>query len=810
MSGTPTASPTVHVNHWSESQVADWLSTIGLSKYSKDFTNNGISGEVLVLLDDDALRDIGVATVGQRLSLLAAIYRLKLQFGIPIQEGDWVPKSLEHNDGFSSAAGVTSSPYLTSLLRQRDDRIRMLESHIYKLADYLSRFQQDFAGVCRHVGVKAPSAEAPISLVPHSRSGDLHGHSHTPSDGSAHSLSAFGSHSDATSSATSHPIDSPTGRNMPSVASPSRSGFASQASNNYHPGSGFKPPTLISGRTDANGTAPITPTTGQASASAQSAFAVNSGAEISPTQSTPSATPTTGVPTGGSSFSIHGPTGAISNNSPTRRNATGAHTSQPSSSLTSGFPTSATTTPASLKHAANAGSGSDGSRQAMTLGSTTKSGVNGGSSSSSSDNNPYKSFRVTLDDPCHKVLPAALKKYKIIDDWRMYALFICYGNTERCLSYDEKPLLLFQKLKENNQSPVFMLRHIRDVKSPIAIANAKAAAKKEQPTPKKGGVLRTDGRRVITGAPPAGAAISRVGSPQETGPATELPAQAKANKTYAVAIYPYVSERNDEFDVGVGDTFVVLNKAKGWWVVQRDTKGDGTGDVVYSVPNDDDGEIEQLRSVGSSGSDGTSYRAEIASGWVPAGCLLETSKPLKSIVAPANGGPLGRARSGSTSNSGPSTPTVATTAEAKRTEVARASIPPALITSTSTPGIMLMDYKSNEDNLDLRKDDRLRVFKRYNHWSYCVQEGEAHARGWVPSWYIGKLSSSGSASNSRDTQASKSSLSTGTKLSPTKLAGSGETGSAGAGAAPALADASLSSDTNEPQQSQQGQGTGAP
>lgn len=40
-----------------------------------------------------------------------------------------------------------------------------------------------------------------------------------------------------------------------------------------------------------------------------------------------------------------------------------------------------------------------------------------------------KSFRVTLEDPCWKVLPAALKKYKINDDWRLYALFICYDNT---------------------------------------------------------------------------------------------------------------------------------------------------------------------------------------------------------------------------------------------------------------------------------------------------------------------------------------------------------------------------------------------
>jgi hypothetical protein len=92
---------------------------------------------------------------------------------------------------------------------------------------------------------------------------------------------------------------------------------------------------------------------------------------------------------------------------------------------------------------------------------------------------------VTLEDPCWKVLPAALKKYKINDDWKQYALFICFGNTgeygiksprwrwaglgvwaeltlliERCLSYDEKPLMLFQKLKEGGQKPVFMLRHI--------------------------------------------------------------------------------------------------------------------------------------------------------------------------------------------------------------------------------------------------------------------------------------------------------------------------------------------------------------
>ena len=56
------------------------------------------------------------------------------------------------------------------------------------------------------------------------------------------------------------------------------------------------------------------------------------------------------------------------------------------------------------------------------------------SATQSSADNPYRSFRVTLEDPCYKVLPAALKKYKINDDWRQYALFICYGNTGALLS----------------------------------------------------------------------------------------------------------------------------------------------------------------------------------------------------------------------------------------------------------------------------------------------------------------------------------------------------------------------------------------
>lgn len=72
----------------------------------------------------------------------------------------------------------------------------------------------------------------------------------------------------------------------------------------------------------------------------------------------------------------------------------------------------------------------------------------------------FKSFRVSWEDPCYKVLPAALKKYQIYSDPKNYALYIVYGDQERCLALDEKPLLLFKQLEKEGRKPMFMLRKI--------------------------------------------------------------------------------------------------------------------------------------------------------------------------------------------------------------------------------------------------------------------------------------------------------------------------------------------------------------
>ena len=72
----------------------------------------------------------------------------------------------------------------------------------------------------------------------------------------------------------------------------------------------------------------------------------------------------------------------------------------------------------------------------------------------------FKSFRVGLEDPCYKVLPAALRKYNIQGDWRQYELYIVYGDQERVVGMEEKPLALFKDLEREGKKPMFMLRKL--------------------------------------------------------------------------------------------------------------------------------------------------------------------------------------------------------------------------------------------------------------------------------------------------------------------------------------------------------------
>ncbi|KAJ1826651.1 ATP binding, partial [Coemansia sp. RSA 2703] len=67
------------VLQWTEARVCQWLREQGFSKYESAFRDNLITGEALVELDYNLLKELSVRTVGERVRLNLAIKRLRQQ-----------------------------------------------------------------------------------------------------------------------------------------------------------------------------------------------------------------------------------------------------------------------------------------------------------------------------------------------------------------------------------------------------------------------------------------------------------------------------------------------------------------------------------------------------------------------------------------------------------------------------------------------------------------------------------------------------------------------------------------------------------
>jgi hypothetical protein len=174
------------------------------------------------------------------------------------------------------------------------------------------------------------------------------------------------------------------------------------------------------------------------------------------------------------------------------------------------------------------------------------------------ENESYKSFRVTLDETCASILPNVLKKYKIEEDWRSYALFIIHKGQgiinfilmiERCLNFDEKPLQYFQQLKDFDADTSFVLKHI----------------KKHTPESRKDVEKSTESL-----SRSASSAASGVKQPFSVSNSSS--SLHKDTSLHAVAIYEYKANREDELDIMIGDRVMLINREMGWCIVEKNGK----------------------------------------------------------------------------------------------------------------------------------------------------------------------------------------------------------------------------------------------
>lgn len=137
-------SPIGKITQWNEEQVADYISSLGpsLKQYSQTFADEMVTGEALVALRHDELRELGVNSVGHRLTILKAVYELKRRAGVKIEEEDYVPLSADADKADLNATQDDIARVIESI-KLRDQRIIAAEAELRQMKQDLDRISEE-------------------------------------------------------------------------------------------------------------------------------------------------------------------------------------------------------------------------------------------------------------------------------------------------------------------------------------------------------------------------------------------------------------------------------------------------------------------------------------------------------------------------------------------------------------------------------------------------------------------------------------------------------------------------------------------
>ncbi|KAJ5227448.1 uncharacterized protein N7469_007454 [Penicillium citrinum] len=385
------------ISEWTADECSEFLTSLGLLQYCGSFRENGIVGEALIALKHDELKEMGINSVGHRLTILKSVYEIKTRQQVPLDVDHYIPLSADQS--ISENASQADIAKLIVSIQRRDEKIMTVESEMRRLAEDYRRLREE--------------------ILPIGRNHFLHPQCQVPPE----------SHRDSTT------LTSPSQLTL--VDNSSTSKIARAFSKRTYTGGNTPknnspthiPPSIYETRPYDGGN--LDPSAAAMAASSHLTASMNGNQQHSP-----------GVPSPTSpSYTQHQTLNPRSYSQPSTSRGHDHPEDIPRASsradrLTPNQAPARTETPSSASRIESRGGGEPNSVEI------------------------FKSFRVSWEDPCYKVLPAALKKYNIHSDPKLYALYIVYGDQERCLALDEKPLLLFKQLEKEGRKPMFMLRKI--------------------------------------------------------------------------------------------------------------------------------------------------------------------------------------------------------------------------------------------------------------------------------------------------------------------------------------------------------------
>ncbi|TQS38686.1 hypothetical protein Golomagni_00803 [Golovinomyces magnicellulatus] len=395
------------ITEWTAEECAEFVSSIGLYQYGDQFLENEIVGEALVALQHDELKQMGVASVGHRLTILKSVYDIKVKQDIPIENDHYIPLSADV-EAQNATATLKDIKQLVEQLQLRDERMTAAESELRRITIEYARLKEELLPVFRMAKEGKPLPYPTTNANTLNSCSYENSNTISPPAPTSSSLKP-GSLLARNYSTKKFFIDQPKNMSPTYIQSGQERSILEQTHD------------------------PLT-TAERGLQSSAHLSALNNNLSVSPGHLSPNQpSPTFSQPMGNSTLGSR------------------SYRSEHSISSRNNFVQSD-----SDQHHNN--SQLRESTKSAPLRRTQTSALDNSSSSGSVE--IFKSFRVSMDDPCYKVLPAALKKYNINAPWEQYALYIVYGDNERCLDMDEKPLILFKQLDKEGKKPMFMLRKI--------------------------------------------------------------------------------------------------------------------------------------------------------------------------------------------------------------------------------------------------------------------------------------------------------------------------------------------------------------
>ncbi|KAF2434080.1 RA-domain-containing protein [Tothia fuscella] len=399
-------SPRGLITEWSAEQCADFVSGLGLPQYGDSFVDEAITGDALVALLHSDLKEMGINSIGHRLTILKGVYDMKLKQNVTMEPEHYIPLSAE-SESKDTAPTQDDIARIIHIIKDRDAEMRLLRDDLQRISEENRKLREEV-----------------LPLVKQAK--DLNQPLPTPSD---------------------YPAPSP----ADSQSKLQRKFSTKRLFLSNPPKGSLSPTTIQEGRGLQDGSTLDPSAAAMAASSHLTASMRDMPGGNSPNLPQPS-------PTSPAYSQIQAPSSGGSSSRAFRNN----NNNNEDNRMENGRYESTYSTSSTIRHTDKNNSSSNENAPLSGNSLQTPASATSSNSTSTRETNPqveiFKSFRVSIDDPCHKVLPVALKKYNITADWRQYALYIVHGDQERCLGLNERPLILFKQLDREGRKPMFMLR----------------------------------------------------------------------------------------------------------------------------------------------------------------------------------------------------------------------------------------------------------------------------------------------------------------------------------------------------------------